>query len=43
VVETCSVNEGIDAAREVSPEEGIILITGSLYLVAEARSILTRK
>jgi dihydrofolate synthase/folylpolyglutamate synthase len=39
---TGSVSEAIGFAQEVSPADGIILITGSLYLVGEARRILTR-
>jgi dihydrofolate synthase / folylpolyglutamate synthase len=41
LVRTDSVSEAIAVARENSSENGIILITGSLYLVGEARRILT--
>ena len=43
LVETLSVPEAIRIALEVSAEGGMILITGSLYLVGEARRILTRQ
>jgi dihydrofolate synthase/folylpolyglutamate synthase len=43
VTQALSVSEAIKIAREVSSEDGIILITGSLYLVGEARGILTRQ
>ncbi|HJS50362.1 MAG TPA: folylpolyglutamate synthase/dihydrofolate synthase family protein [Pyrinomonadaceae bacterium] len=43
VLQTLSVPEAIRVAQEISPEGAIILITGSLYLVGEARRILTRK
>ena len=42
LVRSGSVSEAIGFAQEVSPADGIILITGSLYLVGEARRILTR-
>jgi folylpolyglutamate synthase/dihydropteroate synthase len=40
-MQNVSVPEAIRVAQEVSPEDGIILITGSLYLVGETRRILT--
>jgi dihydrofolate synthase/folylpolyglutamate synthase len=43
LVRTGSVSEAIGVAQEVSPTDGIILITGSLYVVGEARRILTRQ
>jgi len=43
LTKTRSVPEAIRLAQEVSPGDGIILITGSLYLVGEAREILTRQ
>ena len=43
ITQALSVSEAIKIAREVSSEDGIILITGSLYLVGEARGVLTRQ
>lgn len=37
---TANVREALDLADQVTPEDGTILITGSLYLVGEARKIL---
>jgi dihydrofolate synthase/folylpolyglutamate synthase len=41
LAQTASVSEAIKEAEEASPEDGMILIAGSLYLVGEARRILT--
>ena len=43
LVRTRSVSEALTVAQEVSAEDGIILIAGSLYLVGEARRILTHQ
>ena len=43
VRQTASVSEALSVAQDVLPANGIILITGSLYLVGEARRILTRQ
>jgi dihydrofolate synthase/folylpolyglutamate synthase len=37
---TDSVNEAIDVAIATSPSDALIIVTGSLYLVGEARSII---
>ncbi len=37
---TDNVKSAIDIANEVTPDDGIILVTGSLYLVGEVKSIL---
>lgn len=37
---TDSVAKALEIAREVTPVDGIILVTGSLYLVGEAKKIL---
>ena len=42
LVRTRSVSEALTVAQEVSADDGIILIAGSLYLVGEARRILTQ-
>jgi dihydrofolate synthase/folylpolyglutamate synthase len=39
---TGSVEEAITLAKKLTSDEGVILITGSLYLVGEARNLLTR-
>jgi folylpolyglutamate synthase/dihydropteroate synthase len=36
-----SVVEALDGAREAASEEDVILVTGSLYTVADARRVLT--
>lgn len=40
VFQTATVADALDAARRVTPADGIILVTGSLYLVGEAKKIL---
>ena len=40
VFATNSVGEALDKAKEITPEDGRILTTGSLYLVGEAKKIL---
>jgi dihydrofolate synthase/folylpolyglutamate synthase len=35
-----TVREALDAAREVASEDDLILVTGSLYTVADARRVL---
>ncbi len=40
VFATDSVANALDIAREITPADGVILITGSLYLVGEAKKIL---
>ncbi len=37
---TNTVANAIDIANEITPEDGIILVTGSLYLVGEVKKIL---
>ncbi len=37
---TASVSDALAKANEVTPPDGLILITGSLYLVGEAKKIL---
>lgn len=37
---TDNVKSAIDIASEITPDDGIILVTGSLYLVGEVKSIL---
>ncbi len=37
---TDNVKSAIDIANEVTPDDGIMLVTGSLYLVGEVKSIL---
>jgi dihydrofolate synthase/folylpolyglutamate synthase len=36
-----SAAEGLRTAREATPPEGIICVTGSLYLVGEIKSLLS--
>ena len=38
-----SVNEAVTTALLQTPEDGEVVITGSLYVVGEARSILVRR
>jgi dihydrofolate synthase/folylpolyglutamate synthase len=40
IIETETVDDAIEAAREVSSPNGIICVTGSLYLVGEAQKII---
>ncbi len=40
VIKTDSVNEAIEKARSITPSDGIILVTGSLYLVGEVKKLL---
>jgi dihydrofolate synthase/folylpolyglutamate synthase len=40
ITETSSLHEALRAAREITPGDGLILLTGSLYLVGEAQKIL---
>jgi folylpolyglutamate synthase/dihydropteroate synthase len=42
VVTTQSVGEAIDKALEIAVKDDVICITGSLYLVAEARDYLNK-
>jgi dihydrofolate synthase/folylpolyglutamate synthase len=42
IILTETVNEAIKKAREISKNENLILVTGSLYLVGEAQEILQR-
>jgi len=37
---TDNVKSAVDIANEVTPDDGIILVTGSLYLVGEVKTIL---
>lgn len=41
VFEAASTAEALATARELTPAEGLVCVTGSLYLVGEARRILT--
>ena len=43
IVKTWSVGEAIEKAKESSPKDGVIVVTGSLYLVGEVKRILTRR
>ncbi|MBP6002801.1 MAG: bifunctional folylpolyglutamate synthase/dihydrofolate synthase [Pyrinomonadaceae bacterium] len=38
--QTATVADALDVARRITPDDGIILITGSLYLVGEVKKIL---
>jgi dihydrofolate synthase/folylpolyglutamate synthase len=40
VVEAGSMAEAVAAARAAVPEDGLLLVTGSLYVVADARELL---
>ena len=40
VFATDSVEKALAIAETVTPEDGIILVTGSLYLVGDVRKIL---
>lgn len=40
---TDTVSKAIDIAKTVTPQDGIILVTGSLYLVGEVKKILSQK
>lgn len=42
VYDSDSVEEAINLARAVTAENGIILVTGSLYLVGEVKSLINR-
>jgi dihydrofolate synthase / folylpolyglutamate synthase len=42
-VQTQSVSDALDAARQAAGKEDTIIITGSLFIVGEARQLLTRK
>lgn len=37
IIKTDNVNAAIEKAREITPSDGLILVTGSLYLVGEVR------
>lgn len=37
---TFSVQDAIDSALECTPEDGLVCVTGSLYLIGEAQSLL---
>ena len=37
---TNNVQSAIDIANEITPDDGIVLVTGSLYLVGEVKGIL---
>ena len=37
---TANVTTAVDIAHEITPADGLILVTGSLYLVGEAKKIL---
>jgi len=41
VFATDKVENAIEIARDITPADGIILVTGSLYLVGEAKRILS--
>jgi dihydrofolate synthase/folylpolyglutamate synthase len=40
MVRTLTVSEAIEEAREITPRGGLILVTGSLYLVGEVKKLL---
>jgi dihydrofolate synthase/folylpolyglutamate synthase len=42
ILKTHSIEEALDLALKQSDANGVILVTGSLYLVGEARNFLTR-
>ena len=37
------VKDAVSAAQEATPEDGIILITGSLYLIGDAKRVIEQK
>jgi dihydrofolate synthase/folylpolyglutamate synthase len=43
IVKTQTASEAIEMARANTPEEGVIVVTGSLYLVGEVRGLLNNK
>jgi dihydrofolate synthase/folylpolyglutamate synthase len=40
---TDNVAEALETANKIAPDEGIILVTGSLYLVGEVKRLLSRQ
>jgi dihydrofolate synthase/folylpolyglutamate synthase len=40
VISTQSVTEALQRAREVTPPDGLICVTGSLYLIGEIKAIM---
>ncbi|MDI1241121.1 MAG: bifunctional folylpolyglutamate synthase/dihydrofolate synthase, partial [bacterium] len=40
IVKTGSVAEALETARKITPKDGLVLVTGSLYLVGEVKKIL---
>ena len=40
IVKIASVAEAMEKAREVTPSDGVIVVTGSLYLVGEVKKLL---
>jgi len=40
IISTQSVTEALQRAREVTPPDGLICVTGSLYLIGEIKSIM---
>ena len=40
VMVASSVRDAVETARLVVPEDGLVVVTGSLYVVAEARAVL---
>lgn len=42
LISTANIADALRAARQVSRRDGIVLISGSLYLVGEVRKLLTR-
>jgi dihydrofolate synthase/folylpolyglutamate synthase len=43
IVKTKTAAEAIEMARANTPEEGVVVVTGSLYLVGEVRGLLNNK
>ena len=40
LIETDTVAEAIERAKEMKPADGLIVVTGSLYLVGEVKKLL---
>ena len=43
IVKTETVAEAIEKAKAMTPENGVIIVTGSLYLVGEVRRLLNNE
>jgi dihydrofolate synthase/folylpolyglutamate synthase len=40
IIKTDTVSEAIEKAVAISPPDGVIVVTGSLYLVGEVKKVL---